>query len=159
MSKSPYKTRATNLKRAAQDVLGLPIKLSQAYELLAREEGYANWDTASAAVSSQINQAAVETGSRITVSRSRSDRAAVGFSSVGVIDTSSNWLDMNPLGERQENPGLIVFSGNSCGEQELHHVYLRICVLVKKNSRSSALTRATVIDGEATSFLLMQIIQ
>lgn len=48
MSNLTAKNRATNLKRAIQDILGTPIKLSQAYEILAREEGYQNWDTASA---------------------------------------------------------------------------------------------------------------
>lgn len=42
------KTRARNLQRAMQEALKQPIKLSLAYELIAKEEGFPNWDTACA---------------------------------------------------------------------------------------------------------------
>lgn len=48
MSLDKLKTRARNLQRAMQAMLQQPIKLSQAYELIANEEGFANWDTACA---------------------------------------------------------------------------------------------------------------
>lgn len=48
MSLDKMKTRARNLQRAMHDLLKQPIKLSLAYELIAKEEGYLNWDTACA---------------------------------------------------------------------------------------------------------------
>lgn len=48
MSTDALKVRAKNLQRAAQAMFKTPVKLSQAYELIAQEEGYANWDTACA---------------------------------------------------------------------------------------------------------------
>jgi hypothetical protein len=48
MSLDKLKTRARNLQRAMQAMLQQPIKLSLAYELIAKEEGFANWDTACA---------------------------------------------------------------------------------------------------------------
>lgn len=48
MSLDKMKTRARNLQRAMQAMLQQPIKLSQAYELIAKEEGFSNWDSACA---------------------------------------------------------------------------------------------------------------
>lgn len=48
MSMDKLKTRARNLQRAMQEALKQPVKLSLAYELVAKEEGYPNWDTACA---------------------------------------------------------------------------------------------------------------
>ena len=50
MSNDTLKIRARNLQRAAQVMFKVPVKLSQAYELLAQEEGFANWDVASNAL-------------------------------------------------------------------------------------------------------------
>ena len=50
MSIDVLKKRARNLQRAAKVMFNQPVKLSQAYELIAQEEGYANWDTASSAL-------------------------------------------------------------------------------------------------------------
>jgi len=47
MSSATLKTRARNLQKALQELLNQPVKLSQAYELIAQEEGFVNWDTAS----------------------------------------------------------------------------------------------------------------
>lgn len=47
MSSATLKTRARNLQNALQDLLNQPVKLSQAYELIAQEEGFVNWDAAS----------------------------------------------------------------------------------------------------------------
>lgn len=46
MSIDKLKTRARNLQRAMQEMLKQPVKLSLAYELIAKEEGFQNWDTA-----------------------------------------------------------------------------------------------------------------
>ena len=51
MSTLSPKTRARNLQKALQEHLKQPVKLSQAYELIAREEGFKNWDTAAAKIS------------------------------------------------------------------------------------------------------------
>lgn len=47
MSSGTLKTRARNLQRAMQELLNQPVKLSLAYEMIAKEEGFENWDTAS----------------------------------------------------------------------------------------------------------------
>lgn len=63
MSNDTLKTRARNLQRAAQAMFKVPVKLSQAYELLAQEEGFANWDVASNALSPKPSVGAVGSGS------------------------------------------------------------------------------------------------
>lgn len=52
MSTLSPKTRARNLQKALQEHFNQPVKLSQAYELIAQEEGFKNWDTAAAKISS-----------------------------------------------------------------------------------------------------------
>ncbi len=47
MSSVSLKARARNLQKALQELLNQPVKLSQAYEVIAREEGFVNWDAAS----------------------------------------------------------------------------------------------------------------
>lgn len=47
MSSGTLKTRARNLQRAMQELLNQPVKLSHAYEMIAKDEGFENWDTAS----------------------------------------------------------------------------------------------------------------
>lgn len=63
MSNDTLKTRARNLQRAAQAMFKVPVKLSQAYELLAQEEGFANWDVASNALTPKPCMGAVASGS------------------------------------------------------------------------------------------------
>lgn len=63
MSNQTLKTRARNLQRAAQAMFKVPVKLSQAYELLAQEEGFANWDVASNALTTEPCVGAAPSGS------------------------------------------------------------------------------------------------
>lgn len=51
-----YKTRAKCLKQAVSSVFDIECSLSQAYELLAKEENYPNWD----ALSASINKITIE---------------------------------------------------------------------------------------------------
>lgn len=63
MSNETLKTRARNLQRAAQAMFKVPVKLSQAYELLAQQEGFANWDVANNALTPKPCIGAVASGS------------------------------------------------------------------------------------------------
>jgi len=55
MSNLSPKTRARNLQKALQEHFNQPVKLSQAYELIAQEEGFKNWDTAAAKIPVQAH--------------------------------------------------------------------------------------------------------
>jgi len=48
MSLEMMKNRARNLQCALKNMFDMPVKLSQAYELIAQEEGFKNWDVACA---------------------------------------------------------------------------------------------------------------
>ncbi|WP_338924507.1 glyoxalase superfamily protein (plasmid) [Pseudomonas silesiensis] len=59
------KTRARNLQRAMQEALKQPIKLSLAYELIAKEEGFENWDTACAMLQPAAPVETVKSGASV----------------------------------------------------------------------------------------------
>lgn len=61
MSANALKTRARNLQQALSEFFRQPVKLSQAYELIAREEGFKNWDSASPALKDQTRAASPKT--------------------------------------------------------------------------------------------------
>ncbi|WOF81755.1 hypothetical protein P5704_028280 (plasmid) [Pseudomonas sp. FeN3W] len=103
MSNLTAKNRASNLKRAIQDILGTPIKLSQAYEILAREEGYQNWDTASALLLKEQPPTNNEQSTYATLARDGGNHTiGAGHRS----DTNKTTVLGDPL------PGLISFSVN-----------------------------------------------
>lgn len=70
MSADVLKTRARNLQKALSEAFRQPVKLSQAYELIAREEGFPNWDTASAKLAGSEVAAAPMTNSLASMTSS-----------------------------------------------------------------------------------------
>ena len=109
MSNLTAKNRASNLKRAIDDILGTPIKLSQAYELLAREEGYKNWDTASAFISKELpaclhGQKAPNPAGRVDEPRRSGNHA--------IRNSPSSESDNEEANRFDALPGLLPFSAN-----------------------------------------------
>lgn len=120
MSADVLKTRARNLQQALSEAFKQPVKLSQAYELIAREEGFPNWDTASAKLTGS-EVAASPTTKRVQISTSPGTRT----SSSKIHDAPPPWLENLLFDSNSKKPGLTVVSGKpGCGKSPIASLLL-----------------------------------
>ncbi|MBI6882711.1 glyoxalase superfamily protein [Pseudomonas putida] len=118
MSTTHIKTRARNLQKALSELLKMPIKLSQAYELIAREEGFSNWDTAAARLSPKTPAASPRTIDDFHLPLENT-WSPDGFSLERMMKEQPN-LEELIRSMSSNNAGLLLISGTTgCGKTSL----------------------------------------